>query len=379
VLEAARQAGYPVVLKILSPDITHKSDVGGVALNLRDEAALRSACTAMLERVAAVRPQARIEGFAVQPMARRPQAIELIIGASIDAAFGPVVLFGAGGTAVEVLADRAVALPPLNRPLARDLISRTRVARLLAGYRDRPAARLDAVEDVLGAVSQMLADLPALAELDINPLWADADGVLALDARIRVSPRPVAGAERFAIRPYPAELEEQVAWSGRSIQLRPIRPEDEARHRAFLMRLDPQDIRMRTFQARRELAQGELARLTQIDYEREMAFIAVDPAGGGDGDAQTLGVVRAMADPDNVQAEFGIIVRSDLKGRGLGQVLLRKMIGYLRSRGTKQITAWVLAENRAMLELARAQGFRTEKADPAEGAAGHEVHVALDL
>jgi acetyltransferase len=379
VLEAARQAGYPVVLKILSPDITHKSDVGGVALNLRDEAALRSACAAMLERVAAVRPQARIEGFTVQPMAQRPQAAELIIGASIDAAFGPVVLFGAGGTAVEVLADRAVALPPLNRPLARDLISRTRVARLLAGYRDRPAARLDAVEDVLGAVSQMLADLPALAELDINPLWADAEGVLALDARIRVSPRPVAGAERFAIRPYPAELEEQVAWSGRSIQLRPIRPEDEARHRAFLMRLDPQDIRMRTFQARRELAQGELARLTQIDYEREMAFIAVDPAGDGDGDAQTLGVVRAMADPDNVQAEFGIIVRSDLKGRGLGQVLLRKMIGYLRSRGTKQITAWVLAENRAMLELAHAQGFRTEKADPAEGAAGHEVHVALDL
>jgi acetyltransferase len=379
VLEAARQAGYPVVLKILSPDITHKSDVGGVALNLRDEAALRSACTAMLERVAAVRPQARIEGFTVQPMAQRPQAAELIIGASIDAAFGPVVLFGAGGTAVEVLADRAVALPPLNRPLARDLISRTRVARLLAGYRDRPAARLDAVEDVLGSVSQMLADLPALAELDINPLWADADGVLALDARIRVSPRPVAGAERFAIRPYPAELEEQVAWSGRSIQLRPIRPEDEARHRAFLMRLDPQDIRMRTFQARRELAQGELARLTQIDYEREMAFIAVDPAGDGDGDAQTLGVVRAMADPDNVQAEFGIIVRSDLKGRGLGQVLLRKMIGYLRSRGTKQLTAWVLAENRAMLELAHAQGFRTEKADPAEGAAGHEVHVALDL
>ena len=186
---AARELGYPVALKILSPDISHKSDVGGVRLNLRDEAELRQAADEMLARVRELRPQARITGFTVQTMVTRPLAQELIVGASIDPVFGPVLLFGQGGTAVEVLADRAIALPPLNRVLARELVSRTRVAKLLAGYRDHPPAELDAICDVLIALSQMLADLPELAELDINPLWADHDGVIALDARLRVEPR----------------------------------------------------------------------------------------------------------------------------------------------------------------------------------------------
>ncbi len=183
---AGDEIGYPVALKIVSPEISHKSDVGGVALDLADERALRDAARTMLARVAAARPEARIEGFTVQQMARRPFAQELIVGASVDPLFGPVLLFGQGGTAVEVVADRAVALPPLNRVLAAELVARTRVARLLAGYRDRPPARLDAIHDVLIGVSQMLADLPELVELDINPLWADDEGVLALDARIRL-------------------------------------------------------------------------------------------------------------------------------------------------------------------------------------------------
>jgi len=348
------------VLKILSPDISHKSDVGGVALNLRDEVELGRAAEHMLARVGVAMPQARLAGFTVQKMASRPLAQELIVGASIDPLFGPVLLFGQGGTAVEVLADRAIALPPLNRVLARDLVSRTRVAKLLAGYRDHPPARIDAICDVLIALSQMLTDLPELAELDINPLWADHEGVIALDARIRLSRERPAGAAHFAIAPYPAELAESMAWQDESIVLRPIRPEDEAQHRAFLDCLDANDLRLRFFSSRRELPRSELARLTQIDYAREMAFIAVRTA--GDGTQQTLGVVRAVCDPDNIDAEFAIVVRSDLKARGLGQLLLRKMIAYLSARGTQRMVGRVMRENQPMLELVRNNGFVSDPA-----------------
>lgn len=359
---AARDCGFPVALKILSPDISHKSDVGGVRLQLADEAAVRSAAEEMLSRVRERRPQARIAGFTVQPMVRRPHAQELIVGASVDAMFGPVLLFGQGGVAVEVVADRAVGLPPLNRTLARELVSRTRVAKLLAGYRDRPPARLDAVCDALIAVSQMLADLPEVAELDINPLWADEAGVVALDARIRVSREAQAGAQRFAILPYPADLAETAPWHGRTLRLRPIRPEDESEHLAFVQRLAPEDLRMRFFSSRRELPRSELARLVQIDYAREMAFVALDTR--PDGSDETLGVVRAVTDPDNIEAEFGIIVRSDLKARGLGRLLMDKLIRYLRSQGTQRLVGHVLRENEAMRELARVLGF---EADPQSG------------
>ena len=352
---AAREHGYPAALKIRSPDISHKSDVGGVCLGLRDEKELRGAAEQMLARVRELRPEARITGFTVQAMATRPFAQELIVGASVDPLFGPVLLFGQGGTAVEVLADRAIGLPPLNRVLARELVSRTRVSKLLAGYRDHPPANLDAICDVLVALSQMLADLPELAELDINPLWADRDGVIALDARMRVSGKALAGAAHFAIAPYPAELAETVAWQGGTIVLRPIRPEDEAQHLAFVEQLQPNDLRLRFFSVRRELPRSELARLIQIDYAREMAFIAVQTAPSGA--MQTLGVVRAVADPDNVEAEFGIIVRSDLKGSGLGQMLMKKMIDYLARRGTQRMIGLVLRENTAMRELARSLGF----------------------
>jgi acetyltransferase len=288
-------------------------------------------------------------------MARRPHAQELIVGAHVDSVFGPVILFGQGGTAVEVMADRAVALPPLNRTLARDLVSRTRVARLLAGYRDHPPAAADALHDALVAVSQMLADLPQLAELDINPLWADEHGVLALDARIRLSKRPVAGAERFAIVPYPSQWTSTLAWRGRDIVLRPIRPEDEDQHRRFLERLEPEDVRMRIFQTRRDLPRSELARLTQVDYDREMAFIAVGTDASGQ--PETLGVARAIRDPDNTEAEFAIAVRSDLKGQGLGHLLLNRLIEYVRSQGTPRLVGLVLRENLTMLSLAQSVGF----------------------
>ena len=363
--QAALALGYPVVLKVLSPQISHKSDVGGVVLDLDDDAAVRTAAAAMLARVRARRPTAHIEGFTVQAMVHRPGALELIVGAHLDPLFGPVILFGQGGTAVEVVADRAVALPPLNPPLARALVARTRVARLLAGWRDVPPADSAALHGVLCAVSQLLADMPQITELDINPLLADAGGVLALDARIRVSAAAPGGAGAFAIRPYPSELIETLAWQGRRLTLRPIRPEDEAQHLAFLAQLDPIDIRMRVFYSRKSIARTELARLTQIDYEREMAFIATAPVTAGlAGPEETLGVVRAMTDPNNVGTEFGIVIRSDLKGSGLGHLLLDKMIDYLRGRGTQQLHATVLTQNSRMLALAKDLGFTLDAEQP---------------
>ncbi|MGA0610760.1 GNAT family N-acetyltransferase [Caldimonas sp. KR1-144] len=353
----AQALGWPVALKIRSPDITHKSDVGGVALDIADAAQLRAAAEAMLARVRTTRPDARVDGFSLQSMARRPQAQELIVGASIDAAFGPVLLFGAGGTAVEVLADRAIALPPLNAPLARDLIGRTRIARRLAGYRDHPAANLEAVADVLIAVSQLMADLPELAELDINPLLADDAGVLALDARLRVDAAAPGGAAHFAIQPYPDQLEERLAWRDIDLLLRPVRPDDARRHADFLAQLTPEDLRLRFFQARQQFSEGEIARLTQIDYAREMAFVAVHAD-----ESQTLGVARAVADPDNEEAEFAIVVRSDLQGLGLGRLLLDKLVRYSREHGTARLVGWVLRENRAMLALAQSLGFVVDEA-----------------
>jgi len=362
--EMAREIGYPVVLKILSPQISHKSDVGGVALDLANARQVRSAATAMLQRVARRRPDAAIAGFTVQAMVRRPQALELIAGTHVDPLFGPVILFGAGGTQVEVVADRALGLPPLNAPLARALVARTQVARLLAGWRDVPPADLEAVEGVLVALSQLLADEPRIAELDINPLLADAQGVIALDARVRVSAQSPGGAARFAIRPYPQELVERFEWRGRDATLRPIRPEDEAQHLAFLARVEPADIRMRLFYTRRTIERSELARLTQIDYEREMAFLVTVPV--ADDGEETLGVVRAFVDPDNIEAEFGILIRSDAQGAGLGRRLMGKVIVYLRARGTQRLVATVLRENAAMLALAHELGFRDADEQPDE-------------
>lgn len=356
---AAETLGYPVVLKILSHDISHKSDVGGVRLNLHSAAEVQQAAEAMLQRVAELRPGARVEGFTVQPMIRRRHAHELIVGASIDPLFGPVILFGQGGTAVEVIADRALALPPLNATLARSLIGRTRIAKLLKGYRDVPPAREEAIVSTLVAISQLLADVPEIAELDINPLIVDHEGAIALDARVRLSAACPAGADRFAIRPYPQSLiEHHTLPDGTALTLRPIRPEDEAQHRAFLEKMDPEDIRMRLFYSRRSIEHSELARLTQIDYDREMAFIATRPL--PEGGEETLGAVRAICDPDNDAAEFGVMVRSDLKGRGMGWLLMDRLVRYLREHGTRRIVGTVLRENHGMLGLAKRLGFTIE-------------------
>ena len=367
--QGAQTLGFPVVLKILSDDISHKSDMGGVVLNLQNEDDLRDAAQTMLTRIQRQQPDARLQGFTVQAMVRRQHAQELIVGSTIDSVFGPVILFGQGGTAVEVMADRAVALPPLNLPLSKALVSRTRVARLLAGWRDTPAVDEAALHGVLIAVSQLLAEVPEIAELDINPLIVNFEGAIALDARIRLNAAGPAGAKNFAIRPYPSHLEETVQWQGRSVCLRPIRPEDEALHTEFLQHLDPQDVRMRVFYSKRTLERSELARLVQIDYAREMAFVAIAP--DTNGQPQTLGIVRGVTDPDNQDAQFGIIVRSELKGSGLGLLLMKKLIAYLRAQGTQCLVATVLDNNNRMLSLAKELGFKDdENEQDGEGSRG---------
>jgi acetyltransferase len=364
-VRAAEALGPPVALKLLSPDVVHKSDVGGVALDLDGCEAVRAAAEGMAERLQRLQPGARLQGFVVQAMARRPGAHELLVGATSDPVFGPVMLFGQGGTAAERIADRAVALPPLNAHLARDLVSRTRVARLLGGWRERPAVDEGALHLALVRVAQAVAELPEIQEIEVNPLLADEKGVLALDARVRIAPAQGAGADRLAIRPYPTGLEERMRLrDGRSCLVRPIRPEDEPAHDAFLQRLDAEDVYFRFFTPMRRLPHSELARYTQIDYDREMAFIATLPAdGAAGGETETLGVVRAISDPDNCRAEFAIVVRSDLKGQGLGRALMEKIIRYCRSRGTRELVGQVLPANRAMLELAQEFGFAS-RLDP---------------
>lgn len=360
VVSRAREIGFPVALKIVSPDLTHKSDVGGVSLDLQTPEAVRQAATGMMERLQIHRPAALLVGFSVQQMARRPGAHELIMGVATDPVFGPVILFGRGGIAVEVIADRAVSLPPLNMNLARELVSRTRVSRLLKGYRDRPPANLEAILLTLIQVSQIIIDLPEVIELDLNPLLADPAGVLALDARISLAPAAGEPGDRLAIQPYPRELEETVTLrDGRKVLLRPIRPEDEPAHQELFQRMTPEDIYYRFFNVVHRMPHSQLARFTQIDYDREMAFIAT--VTGVEGKPETLGVVRAVGDPDNTSAEFAISVRSDLKRQGLGSALLDKMIRYCRGKGTGELTGQALPDNGAILALATRHGFEKQR------------------
>jgi acetyltransferase len=353
---AAVRIGFPVAVKILSRDITHKTDVGGVALDLASEQAVLDAVREMTGKVLVVANKARIDGFVVQPMIRRPHAVELILGAAEDAVFGPIILVGHGGVAAEVIDDKALALPPLDPVLAEDALSRTRVDRLLRGYRDRAPADRAAVGEVMIRLSQLIADVGEIAELDINPLLADADGVIALDARIVVQPlkKGPERAARFAIRPYPVELETEVEHRGEKLRLRPIRPDDEPMLRAFTRRMTPEDVRMRFFGPLREMSHELAARLTQIDYDREMAFLLLE--GGKD----LVGVGRLVADPDFQQAEFALTVASDRQGRGYGELLLRHVLLYGKARGIKRVVGHVLRENSKMLDLAKHLGFRRE-------------------
>ena len=362
--QAARVAasiGFPVALKILSPDITHKTDVGGVALNLGNADRVRREAAAMLERVRAARPGARVDGLLVQPMIGRPGAVELLVGLVEDPVFGPLVAFGQGGTAVEVVRDASLELPPLNVLLARRLMARTRVSRLLQGYRGQPPAKIEAVIEVLIRLGQLAADQPEIRELDLNPLLADAAGIVALDARLRVAPAQRTGAARLAIAPYPQHLETvERLRDGTALRMRPLLPEDEPMLHDLAAHMSHEDLRLRFFTPVRGLTHAVAARLSQLDYDRELALLA-------ERDGTALGVAHFFADPDNLRAEYAIAVRSDWKGHGVGYLLMSRLIDIARERGIGELVGEVLRENEPMLQMCRELDFAIapEPRDPA--------------
>lgn len=362
-LVAAETVGFPVAVKINSPDISHKSDVGGVRINISDAAEVKRAFRAIVDAAKQARPNARIKGVTVEAMAKVADGRELVIGASRDKVFGPTILFGAGGTMVEVLKDSAVALPPLNTVLADRLINRTRVSRLLDAFRDRKAVDRDAVIDVLMRVSDLVCELPQVVELDINPLFAGPDGVLAVDARVKVA-RPPARDGRYdhvAIHPYPRHLvREDHLTDGTPLTIRPIRPEDAESEQAFVRELSDEAKMFRFMGALNELSPEMLVQFTQIDYRREMALVAMIHR---EGTTEQVGVARYVINPDGKTCEFAIVVNDKVQHQGIGTRLMKALFGAARDHGMTVMEGTVLKNNAPMLKLMQDLGF-TQRMDP---------------
>jgi acetyltransferase len=370
-VQAARKIGFPAVIKIHSPDISHKSDVGGVRLSLQNSDMVASAFEDMMRHVRALRPQARIEGAVVQPMLRFPHAREVLVGVTTDPVFGPVVSFGTGGVAVEAVADTAVALPPLNRTLARELMGRTAVYRLLAGYRNVPAADLDALAGILVGVSRIVCMLPWVKEMDLNPVLAHPGGAMVADARVAIDRGEPAHAQahypHMAIHPYPIELEAELRLrDGRTVRVRPIRPEDAARELRFFERLSDRSRFQRFMQYVRELSPRMLARFTQLDYDRELALVAL-------WEGEFVAVGRYAPNADGETAEFALAVADAWQGKGLGHALLERLCDAARGAGYRALYGHILDANREMLELAHHLGFVEAARD------GSELTVVREL
>jgi acetyltransferase len=358
---AVAQIGGPVALKIRSRDITHKSDVGGVALNLPGPAEVEAAASRMDMNIAKLKPDAKLEGFVVQEMVQRPGGYELIAGVTDDATFGPVILFGSGGTAVEIVADKSLELPPLNTALARAQIERTRMAVLLHGYRDRPPADIGGVVEVLMQLSRIITEHATIAEIDINPLLCDEHGLIGIDGRIRVRASDRPAAARLAIAPYPNELQTEIRGNdGRLYAVRPIRPEDELALRAFAQEVDRADLSHPALVQLRAHTHEAAARLSQIDYDREMTLLAFDGERIG-------GLARAMSDPDREQAEAAVLVRADLREQGLATKLMRLLLDALTKESVGSAVLIYPAAHQRLASLARELGFvaAPDAADPA--------------
>ncbi len=359
----AQQLGFPVAMKINSPDISHKSDAGGVMLNLRNAPEVRAAYQNIIDNVKRNRPEATIDGISIEPMIVKPNGRELMIGVTSDPVFGPVITFGAGGTMVEVMGDRSVTLPPLNRFLVSELIRDTRIAKMLGAFRNMPAANMEALEDVLLRVSEMVCELPLLKEMDINPLILDEHGALAADARVVVEFRQP-NADRYAhmaIYPYPTHLVKQ--WQladGTNITIRPIRPEDAELVQSFVRNLSEEARYFRFMNSIQELTETMLVRFTQIDYSRELALIAVTEEQGKEIE---LGVARYAINPDGDSCEFALVVADTMQGKGLGQKLMSSLMEAARSNGLSRIEGEVLRNNDKMLKLVTRLGFNTKPSD----------------
>jgi acetyltransferase len=353
----AQQLGFPVAMKVNSQDITHKSDAGGVVLNLSNAHEVRAAYQHIFDNVQHNRPNARMDGISIEPMIVKPNGRELMIGVTSDPVFGPVITFGAGGTAVEIMGDRAVALPPLNNFLVRELIQDTRIAGMLGAFRNMAPANMEALEDVLLRVSEMVCELPLLKEMDINPLILDENGALAADARVVVEYRQPS-ADRYAhmaIYPYPTQLVSQ--WQladGTDIVIRPIRPEDAELVQAFVRGLSEESKYFRFMNSMQELTETMLVRFTQIDYSREMALIAVTLVQNKEIE---IGVARYAINPDGDSCEFALVIADNVQGKGLGQKLMVALMEAARSNGLSVIEGEVLSNNHNMFKLMTRLGF----------------------
>lgn len=356
-LVVAETIGFPVVLKIASPDISHKSDVGGVRVNIMSAVDLRLAFDEVIGNVKAARPDAAISGVTIEPMVTGGETRSFLVGVKADPIFGPVVSFGAGGTMTELLHDNAVALPPLNRVLASRLIHRTRISRLLGPFRHMPALDESVVEDVVLKISDMVCELPHIDELDINPLYVKADGAIAIDARIKVrrprtTPVPYA---HMAIHPYPAHLNwRSILPDGTELVVRPIRPEDAEIEQAFVRELSAEAKYFRFMQSIVELTPEMLVRFTQIDYSREMALVAIVQDGGRE---KEVGVARYTINPDGRSCEFAIVVDDRRQKQGIGSTLMKGLMEAARGQGLRSIEGEILADNYRMLDLMKSLGF----------------------
>jgi acetyltransferase len=362
----ALEVGFPVAMKILSPDIAHKTDVNGVRLNLVDERDVRGAYARMLADVAQARPDAELQGVLIEPMYREQNRRELMIGVVRDPVFGPAISFGLGGIFVEVIRDRAVTLPPLNQFLVHELIRHTRAGLALQPLRGAPAADAVAVEQILLRVSEIVCELPTVGAMDINPLIVTERGAVVVDARIGVlAPRPAARPyDHMAIHPYPSGLCDSVELPGGVIAtIRPVRPEDAAIESAFVHGLSEQSKFLRFMVGLRDLTPAMLSRFTQIDYDRELALIAVIDTPQGE---RQIGVTRYATLPDEETCEFAIVVGDDWQGKGLARRMFTRLIEAARQRRLKVMNGVTLRENRRMIDLSRSLGFetRTDPDDP---------------
>lgn len=366
-LVAAESLGFPVVMKISSPDITHKSDVDGVRLNINSARTVRSVYQELRDNAFRKQPDARIDGVTVESMFRSSSARELMIGVVRDPVFGPVISFGTGGTAVEVHRDRAVALPPLNDYMIKKTVCRTRAAGFLGEFRNMPKVNFEALWQVMQRVSEMVCELPEIVEMDINPLVVDENGVVAVDARFQIG-YPPAAARRYdhmAIHPYPNDLvKRQQLADGTDIIIRPIRPEDAEIEQAFVRNLSKESRYMRFMQAVRELTPDMLVRLTQIDYDREIAFLALSRQAGKDTE---IGVARYAINPDKSSCEFALVIGDDWQNRGLGGLMMELLISTARAKGLRTIEGEVLAHNTSMLKLMQRLGFEKHKSEMDSG------------
>ncbi|WP_102108050.1 bifunctional acetate--CoA ligase family protein/GNAT family N-acetyltransferase [Oceaniglobus roseus] len=350
----AAGVGFPVALKIQSPDISHKSDVGGVRLGIADGAAAEAAFHEIVAGARRLRPEARIEGVTIEPMARLAHGRELLLGMSRDPVFGDAIAFGLGGTQVELLADTAIALPPLTAVLARRLVERTRAARLLGAFRNLPPADMEAVIETLLQLSDLVTALPEITELDINPLLAGPEGALALDARISVAPEGTAG-PHLAIAPYPARLDHlERLDDGATVRIRPIRAEDAESEADFVRTLGAEAKRLRFFGAVQELSPAMLADFTQVDFRRALVLVAFALR---EGDETQVGVARYALCPDRETCAFGLVVAEDWQRRGVGRRLMQALIAEARRSGLRRMIGTVLRENTGMRDFCRGLGF----------------------